>query len=113
MDNVATSRDEIRTLLANGLQTETSPRADTPDEREAIIHRLQTDGGDVKAKLTIAGFTLKPVPHGEFTQECETCMYFRRHDRHCELPELDLPSSPNGRAASGGSRRRSARFLGR
>lgn len=84
-------RDEIRSILAEGQETEVRPRADTPEQRESVLHRLQTEASDLRSKLVIAGFTLQAVKEGEFTQHCETCMYFKRHDNHCELPELDLP----------------------
>lgn len=88
------SAERIKTKLESGLQTESFPRADTPEEREAIVHRLQTGGGDLTAQQVIAGFTLTPVEHGDFTQHCETCMYFAIQERHCELPELDLSVEP-------------------
>jgi hypothetical protein len=91
MSNLAQQRDEIRSRLAGGLRTEAFPRADTPEERESIILRLRTGAGDLEAKLVIAGFGLRPVEHGGFTQHCESCMYFRIHQKHCELPELDVP----------------------
>ena len=94
INDTKSKREEIRSLLAGGLKTEVSPRADTPEEREAIVHRLQTEARDLKGKLVIAGFELKPVEHGGFTQHCETCMYFKIHSKHCELPELDVPVEP-------------------
>ncbi len=94
MSDDGQQREEIRSLLAGGLQTEVSPRADTPEQRESIVHRLRTQAGDLKAKLVIAGFGLKPIEHGGFVQHCETCMYFRIHGKHCELPELEVPVEP-------------------
>jgi hypothetical protein len=94
MNDTKQQREEIRSLLAGGLKTEMSPRADTPDERESIVRRLQAEAHDLKAKLVIADFALKPVEHGGFTQHCETCMYFKIHQKHCELPELDLTVDP-------------------
>lgn len=94
MSDNAQQREEIRSLLVGGLRTEEYPRADTPEEREAIIHRLRTEAVGLKSKLVIAGFSLAPIEHGDFTQHCETCMYFQSHRKHCELPELDLPVDP-------------------
>jgi hypothetical protein len=84
-------RAEIRSLLAGGLETEVFPRADTHEQVQAIVARLQAPGADLKAKLAIGGFTLTPVEHGGMEQSCETCMYYKVHRRFCELPELDVP----------------------
>jgi hypothetical protein len=85
-------RDEIRGLLAGGLKTEVFPRADTLDEFQAIV--AKTRGASLEAKLVIGGFTLTPVTHADLEQACETCMYYKVHQRYCELPELDLPVEP-------------------
>jgi hypothetical protein len=87
-------REEIRTLLASGLETEVFPRADTHEEVQAIIGRLKVAGDDIKAKLVIAGFTDHTIEHGGIEQPCETCMYYLVHRRYCELPELDCPVEP-------------------
>ena len=87
-------RQEIASLMANGLATEAFPRADTPEEIEGIRKRLQASGGSLEARLVIGGLTPKPVDHGGFEQACETCMYYKVHRRFCELPQLDLPVEP-------------------
>ncbi len=87
-------REDIRALLADGLVTEVFPRADTHDEVQAIVARLQEAQGDLEALLAISGFTLKPVMHEGIEQACETCMYYKVHRRYCELPELELPVEP-------------------
>jgi len=87
-------REQIRSLLADGLPTEAFPRADTDDQVRGVTRRLQEAGLDLPEKLTIAGFTLGAVDHGEFQQSCGTCMYFLTQQRHCALPELDLPVEP-------------------
>lgn len=94
MDDDAKKREEIRTLLVDGLVTEVFPRADTHEEVQAIIARLHRTDGDLKARLTISGFTLTPVVHEGVEQACETCMYYKVHRRYCELPELELPVEP-------------------
>lgn len=94
MSDNAQQREDIRSLLAGGLQTEEFPRADTPQERNAIVYRLQTEASELQARLVIAGFALQPVDHGDVTQHCETCMYFQTHRKHCELPELDVSVEP-------------------
>lgn len=87
-------REDIRSLLEGGLETEVFPRADTHEEVQAIVARLRSAGRDLKAKLMIGGFTLQPITHGDIEQPCETCMYYKVHQRFCELPELDLPVEP-------------------
>ena len=87
-------REEVRGLLAGGLETEVHPRADTHEEVTQIVARLRAAGADLKAKLVIAGFTLEPIEHGGLEQPCETCMYYVVHRRFCELPELNLPVEP-------------------
>jgi hypothetical protein len=87
-------REEIRSLLESGLQTEVFPRADTQEEVQSIVNRLHKAGADLKTKLAIGGFTLTPIEHGGIDQPCETCMYYKVHRRFCELPELNLPVEP-------------------
>jgi hypothetical protein len=87
-------RGEIQFLLEGGLKTEVFPRADTHEEVQSIVGRLKSAGSDLKAKLAIGGFTLKPVTHGDIEQPCETCMYYKVHQRFCELPELNVPVEP-------------------
>ncbi|ODR99396.1 hypothetical protein AUC68_05350 [Methyloceanibacter methanicus] len=86
-------RETIRSLLAGGLEVEVFPRADTHDEVQAIVGRLQANG-DLKDRLAIAGFTLTPIEHEGIEQACETCMYYQVHRCYCELPELDVPVEP-------------------
>lgn len=85
------AREEIRSILADGLKTEVEPRADTSEMVNEIVGRLHTSGGELKAKLAISGFTLKPVEHGGVEQSCADCMYYKIHRRWCELPEHDFP----------------------
>jgi hypothetical protein len=85
-------REEIRSLLADGLKTEVFPRAYGQDEIKAVVAR--TRGAALKTKLEAGGFTLAPVTDADMEQACETCMYYKVHGRYCELPELDLPVEP-------------------
>ncbi len=87
-------RQEIKSLLESGLETEVFPRADSQEETLAIIARLKASPSDLKSKLIIGGFTLHTVEHGGIEQPCETCMYYKVHRRYCELPELDCPVDP-------------------
>lgn len=89
-----TELDDIRDLLANGLETEAFPRADTSEDVAQITARLRDVRGDLKAKLVIAGFTLETVEHDGIEQPCETCMYYLVRRKFCELPELMLPVEP-------------------
>lgn len=84
-------RDEIKALLATGMKTEVFPRADTHEEVQAIIARLQAAKSDLRQRLVIGGFTLAPIEHEGIEQACETCMYYQVHRRYCELPEFEVP----------------------
>jgi hypothetical protein len=88
-------RREIADALAGGLKTEAWPRAETSDDVNAIVHRLQVEAGnDLTKKLIIAGFTDYTVAVEDFEQPCETCMYYKVHARFCDLPELIVPVEP-------------------
>jgi hypothetical protein len=87
-------RQEIWSMLASGLATESQARADTHEQVLAIIQRLREEGGGLAEKLAISGFTLAPVEHEGMTQICRTCMYYHSRRRYCILPELDLPVEP-------------------
>lgn len=96
MDNDGLLRKKVTQLLESGLPTEVEPRAYTSEAVNAFITRLQSQGpDDIKEKITIAGFTLRPYHppdmDDDLVQSCETCMYYVIHRRFCELPELALP----------------------
>ncbi len=86
-------REHLQLLLENGLKTEIEPRAYTHDEIIAVIARLQSlKEDDYEKKMVITGFTLTPyMASDDDEQACETCMYYRVHQKYCELPELMLP----------------------
>jgi len=86
-------REEIKILLAAGLNAEVFPRADTHEQVQEIVARLQANK-DLKSRLAIGGFTLAPIMHEGIEQACETCMHYKVHRRYCELPELELPVEP-------------------
>lgn len=88
-------RDEIAALLREGLRTEAWPRAETSQDVNAIVQRLQTEADDLRAKLIIAGFTDHVVTADGLEQPCETCMYYLVNRRFCELPELMVPVLPD------------------
>lgn len=88
------AREEIRSTLEQGLPTEAFPRADTPDQVQAIVARLQATG-DLKEKLAVSGFTLRTIEYQGIEQSCESCMYFLVHRHFCDLPELKVPVEPS------------------
>ncbi|MEO5764577.1 MAG: hypothetical protein ABIR52_04645 [Casimicrobiaceae bacterium] len=55
----------------------------------ARLHAVPAD--DLDARLAVAGFTRQPYDADGISQSCETCMYYLRHRRFCELPALALP----------------------
>ncbi len=94
MDTEAT-RVEIAKMLKNGLKTEVWPRAETSEDVNGIVSRLQVEAGDdLEKKLVISGFTDYTVEADEIEQPCETCMYYKVHAKFCDLPELMLPVEP-------------------
>lgn len=87
-------RESIAAMLRDGLETEVWPRAETSDDVNAIVQRLQAAGHDLRARLVIAGFTDHVVTADGLEQPCETCMYYLVNRRFCELPELMVPVEP-------------------
>lgn len=87
-------RAEIGAVLAQGLDAEVWPRAETSADVNLIVHRLKAEGADLKAKLIIAGFTDYVITADGLEQPCETCMYYLVKRRFCDLPELMLPVEP-------------------
>jgi hypothetical protein len=94
MDFEAT-RAEIAQLLGEGLETEVWPRAETSEDVNEIVNRLQVEAGDdLVKKLVVSGFTDYTVEADDIEQPCETCMYYKVHAKFCDLPELMLPVEP-------------------
>ncbi len=88
-------RDQIGTLLKDGLETEVFPRAETGEMVNSLVSRLQTEAqDDLTQKLVISGFTDYVVEAEDIEQPCETCMYYLVHRKFCDLPELMLPVEP-------------------
>jgi len=94
-DDETMLREDIAAMLREGLVTEVWPRAETSEEINAIVQRLQKEGTDLRAKLVISGFTDHVITADGLEQPCETCMYYLIHRRFCELPELMLPVDPD------------------
>ena len=69
------------------------PRADTPEQVEAISARLRA-ASDLKQRLVIAGFEPQPFAEGGVEQDCQSCVRFLVHRQFCEVPELMLPVEP-------------------
>ncbi|GGI25963.1 MULTISPECIES: hypothetical protein [Bradyrhizobium] len=88
-------RSRIIGLLTSGLATDVYPRADSHEQVQRLVCDLRLAGDDLEAKLKLAGFTSYPIEHAGITQLCETCMYYKVHQRFCELPELNVPVEPD------------------
>jgi hypothetical protein len=89
-------RKTIAERLASGLKAEVWPRAETSEDVNAIVRRLQVEAkDDLDQKLIIAGFTDHVIVADGLEQPCETCMYYKVHARFCDLPELMLPVEPD------------------
>ena len=88
-------RIKLQEILENGLETEVEPRSYSHEEIMDVVTRLQRlDEHDYNNKLAISGFTLDPYISNDMEQACDTCMYYRVHQKFCELPELMLPVEP-------------------
>lgn len=89
-------RERLGKMLASGLRTEWEERAYTSEQVSAVIARLQgLAKDDYEQKLVVGGFTDRPYEGSdEISQDCSTCMYYLKHRRYCELPQLDLPVEP-------------------
>ncbi|MCF6193461.1 MAG: hypothetical protein L3J46_03915 [Kangiellaceae bacterium] len=88
-------RKNIQSILESGLKVELEPRAYSHEQILTVVSRLQKlKVNDYQSKLQIAGFTLTPWGRGDDEQACETCMYYKVHQKFCEIPELMLPVEP-------------------
>ncbi|NOT46760.1 MAG: hypothetical protein HOP17_03280 [Acidobacteria bacterium] len=89
-------RNQLGEMLKNGLKTEWEERAYTSQKVNSTVARLQAVASDdYKSKLVLGGFTLEPYGEDDdISQSCATCMYYLKHRRYCELPELDCPVEP-------------------
>lgn len=88
-------RDKIGKMLADGLETEVWPRAETSEMVIDMINRLRVEAGDdLEKRLVIGGFTDHTITADDMEQPCETCMYYLIHRKYCVLPELDVPVEP-------------------
>ena len=95
---MADLRQDISSLLTSGLETQWQTRAYDDAQIGAVVNALrELRPDDIKGRLRVAGFTLKPyvgVEDPEIEQSCLTCMYYEPHRRWCALPELQLPVEP-------------------
>lgn len=89
-------REKLGKMLADGLKTDWETRAYDSQQVAAVINKLQhLEKDDWEQKLVITGFTLEPYGDDpDISQSCETCMYYLKHRKYCELPELDCPVEP-------------------
>ena len=94
------SRARIVKLLSGGaINPPWTERALSQETFDATIRALQNlSPGDLVGKLVVGGFTLRPyVLAGDdsgIEHSCMTCLYYERHRRFCNLPELMLPVEP-------------------
>ena len=98
-DAEETLRSRIGKLLSGGLNTPWTERALVQQRLDSAVRALQELAkDDLVGKLVVAGFTLRPLMprDGEDSIEhsCKSCMYYERHRRFCNLPELLLPVEP-------------------
>jgi hypothetical protein len=93
-----TLRVRLAELMRSGAETDWRQRAYTdPAIRERLEQLQSLEPSDYAMKLKIAGFTTRPYhppERVELEQSCATCMYYARHRKYCELPELDMPVLP-------------------
>jgi hypothetical protein len=92
-------RARIETLLSGALNVPWTRRALTQARIDGAIRELQElPRNELVGKLVIGGFTLSPyLPPDDvdgIEHSCATCMYYERHRRFCNLPELMLPVEP-------------------
>jgi hypothetical protein len=88
-------RAQLASLLEGSLETEHTERAYDSEAVNNIVGRLRRVAkDDLTTKLKVAGFTARPYEADDISQACETCMYYLRHRKYCELPELDIPVEP-------------------
>lgn len=89
-------REKLGKMLADGLETDWRNRAYSSEEVAAVVGRLERLApDDWEQKLIVGGFT--NFPYGadeEIVQSCETCMYYLKHRKYCELPSLACPVEP-------------------
>lgn len=92
-------RTRIETLLSGALNVPWTKRALDQHSFDAVVRELQDLGPDkLIGKLVVGGFTLKPYRPPDdadgIEHSCATCLYYERHRRFCDLPELMLPVEP-------------------
>lgn len=89
-------RDKLGEILAWGLETAWKERAYSSEQVTAVVARLKPlAADDYEQKMVIGGFTDHPYGDDpDISQDCSTCMYYLKHRKYCELPELDCPVEP-------------------
>ncbi len=89
-------RSKLGQMMHGGLNTDSEDRAYTSERVNEVVWRLKKLApDDWEQKLVIAGFTVTPYGEiDEISQSCATCMYYLKHRKYCELPELDCPVEP-------------------
>jgi hypothetical protein len=89
-------REKLGKMLADGLETDWKNRAYDSQQVAEVVGKLKSLAkDDWEQKLVIGGFTNYPYGEDEeIIQSCETCMYYLKHRKYCELPSLDCPVEP-------------------
>lgn len=86
--------EQIRKMLANGLQTQTEPFPEDATQFAKILDELrELEKDDLEGRLVIGGFT--DYPYGPDKMRCQECIYFLVHRKWCDLPELSVPVEPD------------------
>jgi hypothetical protein len=86
--------EQITSLLAGGLKTQTEPFPEDDKQFSEIAKQLrELSPDDLKSKLVVGGFINHP--YGEEQYRCMECMYYLVHRKWCDLPELAVPVEPD------------------
>ena len=89
-------RLRIGVLLEGGLKTTLEPFPRTHVEFQNLLDELgQLDRQDLINRLDLGGFAPRPMDIDGITQRCQECIYYLRHRKWCDLPELPVPVEPN------------------
>jgi hypothetical protein len=82
----------ISKMLSDGLKTKTEPVPEDNRQFDLIAAELSdVDASDVVQKLVISGY----VNHAVDEMRCLECMYYLKHRKWCNLPEINLPAEPD------------------
>ena len=89
----APSLDDVRAAIERLPHPQVYPRVENDEQFQLAVNGVRA-ADTLADKLSIAGFTVKPVVHEGVEQACETCMYFLVRRKWCDRPDLDIPVEP-------------------